>query len=396
MTNTPPSSATLTTAEAEPGPPAFMVGDIPIRNRVLCAPICGATKIPYRRLVSRYGADLTWTEMIKAEALVRHTPKSFELAKIDEGETPVGAQICGADPEKMATSARMLRELGFHTIDINMGCPVPRVVKEGAGAALMKSPELVEKVVRACVDAVDVPVTIKIRSGWTKDQANAVDVSRAAEQGGAQMVSIHGRARSQRHQGDLDFGKMAAVKHAVSIPVVGNGGIFAPQDAVRMIRETGCDAVMIARGGYGRPWFFRDVARAIKGLEPGPEPDAEELGGILRMHLRRTVEILGEPIGVRSFRKICSWYFKDKPYGTYFRDMAFRATLESQLAEVVEAWIEHYHVCRDYTGGHDRPPPPEIVKQLMDGPRADWMDRPARRQEREPIDPLKAKTCAEL
>lgn len=361
---------------------SFRLGDIAIDNKVLCAPICGATKVPYRQLARRYGADLCYTEMIKAAALVRKTRRSFELARIGEREAPVGAQICGGDPAEMAEAAGMLEVLGFHTIDINMGCPVPKVVREGAGAALMREPEQVQRVVKAVADAVAVPVTIKIRTGWTREEGNAVEVSKAAEQGGAKMVSIHGRARSHRHKGSIDYATIRAVKEAVGVPVVGNGGIFAVEDAAVMVAETGCDAVMIGRGGYGRPWFFRDCCRVLRGEEPLGEPGAAELGETLRHHFDVTIAILGEDFGTRTFRKIASWYFGGKPFGTYFRDLVFRSKTRAELSTIIEAWGAHAIACEEALSAGEAPRAPAIIAELSAGPRPAWLERPARQQER--------------
>lgn len=362
---------------------AFELGPIKVENGIICAPICGATKIPYRRLARRYGADLCYTEMIKAVALVRGKERSFELAELAPGEKPAGAQICGANPEEMAEAGRILENLGFDTIDINMGCPVPKVVREGAGAALMRDVPQVEKVVSALVKAVEVPVTIKIRSGWTHDSLNAIEVTKAAEGAGAQMVSIHGRSRSQRHSGGIDYSIIADVKEKVSIPVIGNGGIFEPEDAVIMRDKTGCDGVMIGRGGYGRPWFFRDCALALQGQEPGPYPDTAELRTIMFEHFEGTLQILGEHKGVRCFRKCCSWYFKDLPYGTFFRDLAFRARSPDEIRHIIAAWILHMDECAAAAREERHVEAPEILRDFHKGSVPHWMFRESRLSERE-------------
>jgi tRNA-dihydrouridine synthase B len=362
---------------------AFQLGSIKVENGVLCAPICGATKIPYRRLAKRYGADLCYTEMIKAVALVRGKERSFELAGLHPGETPTGAQICGANPEEMGEAGRILEGLGFDTIDINMGCPVPKVVREGAGAALMRDIAQLEKVVKAVVDAVEVPVTIKIRSGWTEDSANAVEVSKVAVLAGAQMISIHGRPRSQRHQGSIDYSTISQVKQEVHVPVIGNGGIFETADAVRMIKETGCDGVMIGRGGYGRPWFFRDCGLALKGLAAGPYPETEELRSIMTEHFEGTLKILGDHKGVRCFRKCCSWYFKDLPYGTFFRDMAFRARTPAEISKIIEAWLVHLDECASAAKDERHVEPPAIIQDFHKGSVPHWMFRKSRLAEAE-------------
>jgi tRNA-dihydrouridine synthase B len=363
----------------------FSLGEIEVKNGVLCAPICGATKVPYRQLAQRYGADLCYTEMITSAALVRSTERSFELARIGPDEQRVGAQICGSDAELLAEASRMLEARGFATIDLNAGCPVKKVVGQGSGAALMKDPARLEALVRAMSDAVSVPVTIKIRSGWSKGSVNAIDIARAAEQGGAGWVSIHGRPRSERHSGTVDFETMAEVKGAVSIPVIGNGGIFSPEDAVEMVEKTGCDAVMIGRGGFGRPWFFEDCARALRGEAQRPRPDARELEVILLEHLEGLLDLLGETMGVRSFRKVLSWYMRTgQPWATYFRDLAFRCKSRAEMLEIIAAWTEHSERAKAYMGSaHRSMPRPAILARFDEGPQPEWLQRDRRRQERE-------------
>ncbi len=233
-------------AQKQPSP--VKLGTIELSNRVLAAPICGASKAPYRQLARRWGADVAYTEMVKAIPLVRREPRTLELLATAPDEAPCGPQICGADEAIMADAARALEGLGFPLVDLNMGCPVPKVVREGAGAALLKDPARVEAIVRACARAVSIPVTVKVRSGWDGHGVGAVEIARAAEAGGAALISIHARTREQRHGGAVDLEAIAAVKASVSIPVVGNGGVSSGTAAVHMLTTTGCDAVMVGRG----------------------------------------------------------------------------------------------------------------------------------------------------
>lgn len=357
----------------------FDLGEkIKIRNGVICAPICGATKAPYRQLAQDYGADLCYTEMIKAVALIQRNRRSLELAIIGPDEKPVGAQLCGAEPEVMAEAGRIIEELGFATVDINMGCPVKKVISEGAGAAMMRSPETVYKVVKAMSDAVSIPVTIKIRTGWTHDEGNAPLIAQTAEQAGAKMISIHGRARSVGHKGEVDMGAIAKVKELVSIPVVGNGGIMEPEDAPKMLRATGCDAVMIGRGGYGRPWFFRDCARAIRGEAPGPKPLTAELRRIATEHYEGIIKILGPETGSRTYRKYAAWYFTGVPFGTYFRDMAFRSQSPAELRELIDAFFDFMAECDRAREAGLPPEIPKLVEAWQKGPKPAWAHRNAR------------------
>jgi tRNA-dihydrouridine synthase B len=300
--------------------------------------MCGATKLPYRRMAARFGADLVFTEMVKAKPLVRRCPKTLSLLARGPEEV-VGAQICGADPDTMAAAATVIEELGFPLVDINMGCPVRKVVRDGAGAALARDPRLVEAIVRACVRAVSIPVTVKIRSGWDhKGDATAAIVGGAAEQAGAAMISIHGRPRERRHAGEVDYGALAQAKAALGIPVVGNGGVADAASARRMIRETGCDAVMIGRGAYGRPWVFRDVARALAGQTPLPPPDRASRCDLMREHLDGMLDLMGSH-GVLLFRKYAGWYFKGDN-GPGFRDRAYRIREPEAMLDLIDEWRE--------------------------------------------------------
>ena len=319
--------------------PAFVLAGIPVFNRVLAAPMCGATKPPFRLQATRYGADLVYTEMVKAKPLTRRDPKTLELLARAPGETNCGPQICGSQPATLAEAARVLVELGFPLVDLNMGCPVRKIVASGAGAAMLKDPRRVEAALRACSDAVEVPVTVKLRSGWDhQGHADVVDLVRAAEAGGAALISIHARARSQRHEGEVDTAALARAKAAVSVPVVANGGIETGADARTLLERSGCDAVMIGRGAYGRPWIFRDAARAIAGEEALPAPEREVVCDLMLEHLRGMVALLGEH-GVRVFRKYAGWYFVgEEGPAVEYRRTAYRTSDPEAMAALIEAF----------------------------------------------------------
>lgn len=322
------------------------LGSIELRNRVVAAPLCGASKIPFRVLARRYGADLAYTEMVKAYPLVRgrQDKKTLEILKTAPDDSPVGPQICGGEPAIMADAARRLQDLGFPLVDINMGCPVPKVIREGAGAALMKDPAKVEAVVSACARAVTVPVTVKIRSGWDGKSFTGIDVARAAERGGAQLITIHARTREQFHGGKPDLRAIAAVKRAVSIPIVGNGSVDSAASALAMLRETGCDAVMVGRGAFGRPWVFREIANAVAGLPPPEPPSIEELEAVMRWHLARTYEVEPHRAGGLT-RRYVAWYIREVPYGAFFRDRAFRAKGRAEMEALITDFIAHRRAC---------------------------------------------------
>jgi tRNA-dihydrouridine synthase B len=293
-------------------------------------------------MARRFGAALAYTEMIKATPLARRDAKTLRLAARHEDENPAAIQICGARPAEMAEAARIaVEELGYQTVDINMGCPVRKVVREGAGAAMLKTPDLVGEVVSAVVEAVPVPVTVKIRSGWAGDSVCAVPVAIVAESAGAAAIAIHGRTREQRHGGDVDLESIAAVKRAVSIPVIGNGGIETPEAAVRMVDATGCDAVMIGRGAFGSPWLFRDVEWALRGGEPLPPPPLAEQRDMALWHHARTMDIFGAELGSRVFRKFAAWYFRNTPFGNQYRAKIYRATEPWQVETLLVEWFEH-------------------------------------------------------
>jgi tRNA-dihydrouridine synthase B len=329
-----------------PPRPAFSIGGrVPVFNRVLAAPMCGSSKLPYRRQARRFGADVVYTEMVKAKPLVRDDAKTLRLLVTEPDEAPCGPQVCGADPELLAAASERLQALGFPLVDLNMGCPVRKVVREGAGAALLQDPARIEAVVAACVRAVDVPVTVKVRSGWDhKGHIDAAEIARAAEAGGASLITIHGRIREQRHQGEVDFAALSRAKQAVTVPVVANGGVKTPADALRLLTETGCDAVMIGRGAQGQPWLFRDVARALAGRPPLPPPGPEAVCDLILDHLEGMLAIMGEH-GVLAFRKYAAWYFKGYPEAPSFRDRTYRTRGADSMRELVAAWRQHVRRC---------------------------------------------------
>jgi tRNA-dihydrouridine synthase B len=328
------------------GPGFLLGGRISVANRVLAAPMCGTSKLPYRRIVRRLGADVVCTEMVKAHLVVAGCPRTEELLVTASDEEPCAAQVCGAEPEVVAEAARLLEGRGFPLIDINMGCPVRKVVRAGAGAALLRDPARVEQVVAACVAAVSVPVSVKIRSGWNQvrgqGEASAATLARAVEAGGAALLTVHGRSRDRRHQGQVDLDSLSAAKQAVAIPVVANGGVRSGQDAVSLLESTGCDAVMIGRGAHGRPWLFRDAARALAGLSPLPPPGPEQICRLIAEHLHGLVALLG-PHGVLQFRKHAGWYFQagetvGEEQAESFRQRAYRLREEAAMTGLVAEW----------------------------------------------------------
>ncbi|MEZ6184262.1 MAG: tRNA dihydrouridine synthase DusB [Planctomycetota bacterium] len=319
--------------------PAFWIGGrVPVRNRVLAAPMCGASKLPYRLQARRFGADVVYTEMVKAKPLVRDDLKTLRLLGTAAEEAPCAAQVCGAEPARMARASAKLEALGFPLIDLNMGCPVKKIVREGAGSALLKDPARIEALVKACVAAVDAPVTVKVRSGWAhQGHQDVATIARAAEAGGAALITIHARSREQRHDGPVDTEALAAAKQAVAIPVVANGGITRAADALTLLAESGCDAVMIGRGAHGQPWLFRDVARALRGEPPLPPPTPAVRLALMREHFEGLLALLGDH-GVQLFRKHARWYFHSRPEAPEFVERLYRSREPEAVRGLFAAW----------------------------------------------------------
>lgn len=288
----------------------MQIEKIELKNQVITAPMAGITDKAFREILKSMGAAMVCTEMISDQALIHANRNTLELLDIAGEEYPVCAQLFGSQPEFMAEAAKILESKGVPILDINMGCPAPKIVKNGEGSALMKSPKLAWEIIRAVVNAVSIPVTVKIRKGWDHASVNAVEIARLAEEAGAVAVTIHGRTRDQFYAGKADWDIIAEVKRNVSIPVVGNGDIWNPEDAVRMMGETGCDGVMIARGMLGNPWLVKRVIEAIAGIPVSGEPGLHERLNMAKKHLARMVELKGKIPGVQQMRKHLAWYIK--------------------------------------------------------------------------------------
>ncbi len=311
----------------------MQIGPYRIDPQVVLAPMAGVTDKPFRLLCKQMGAGLAVSEMTTADPSLWHTRKSLRRMDHDGEPEPVSVQIAGYDPAMLAEAARFNVANGAQIIDINMGCPAKKVCNVWSGSALLQDEPLVARICRAVVQAVEVPVTLKIRTGWDREHRNALNVARIAEDAGIAALSVHGRTRADKYEGEAEYETIAAVKAGVRIPVLANGDITTPEKARQVLDATGADAVMIGRGAQGRPWIFREIAHYLAGGETLPEPAPHEVAAILLGHLEHLHAFYGESAGVRIARKHLGWYAKDRPENAAFRQVVNRAeTAREQIA----------------------------------------------------------------
>lgn len=317
---------------------SFRIGNVTIDNEVALGPMAGVTDLPFRLLCREQGAGLLYTEMVSAKGVLYHNRNTAELLETCEAEDPIALQLFGSDPQIMAEQAKALEELPFVCFDINMGCPVPKVVNNGEGSALMKDPKLVYEIVNAMVRAQKKPVTVKIRKGFTED--NAVEVAKTCEAAGASAVAVHGRLRGEYYGGKADWDCIRRVKEAVSVPVIGSGDVDSAEKALRMKAETGVDAVMIARAARGNPWIFKQCRMAFAGEEVPKRPSAEEVAETALRHARMAIERYGERRAMPAMRSHVAWYFAGYPDSATLRRKANEITGYGELEELLLTYTE--------------------------------------------------------
>ncbi len=307
-----------------------------IKRTAALAPMASVADKAYRYMCKKYGASLVVGEMASAKGLCYSDRKTAELLSVTAAEFPMAIQLFGSEPEFMAKACKIAEQYEPQFIDINMGCPVPKVVSTGAGSALMKAPQLAADIVKACVDATAIPITVKIRKGFDDSCVNAVELAQMLEQAGASAITIHGRTRKQMYQPPVDIDIIRQVKQAVTIPVIGNGDITTPETAKQMYEKTGCDLIMVGRGSYGRPWIFEEIETYLETNTRLPEKSLDEKMEIMLEHISLICQFKGEKIAMREARKHVAWYLKGIPHAAKFRNLCSNLEVYADIQQLVK------------------------------------------------------------
>lgn len=310
-----------------------------LENNLILAPMAGVTDRPFRKLCKQLGAGMAVSEMVSSNSFLRGSEKTLRRANHEGESFPRSVQIAGADPKMMGEAARINEDMGAEIIDINMGCPAKKVCNTLAGSALLRHEQLVAEILESVVKSVSIPVTLKIRTGWDKDNRNGVTIAKIAENAGIQALSVHGRTRSCFFKGEAEYQTIAAIKASISIPVIANGDIETPEKAKQVLEETKADGIMIGRAAQGRPWLFREIAHYLATGEKLPEPGNEEIKNILLEHIENLYEFYGEPLGVRIARKHVSWYSKGQSQAARFRDNFNRLETTDEQRDAIETFF---------------------------------------------------------
>lgn len=312
----------------------FFIGKVKIPGELVLGPMAGVTDLPFRLLCKEKGADFVYTEMISAKGIYYKNKNTEQLWEIREEEKPAALQLFGSDPTLMAEMAKQIESRNFDILDINMGCPVPKVVNNGEGSALMKNPALAGRIMKAVSEAIQKPVTVKFRKGFTADTVNAVEFAKIMEDNGAAAIAVHGRTREQYYSGEADWEVIAQVKEAVTIPVIASGDIFKPEDAVRCKRMTGCDGLMLARGARGNPWLFAQIKEYMRSGQMLERPSMAEVSAMILRHARLQMEYKGELMGMREMRKHVAWYTAGYPHSASIRRQVNQVETYQQLEKI--------------------------------------------------------------